>query len=85
MLTLRVLRRPCGRASKVPGDINARNTTSKYIVNNMELEDLDNINKSDFLPLLPHNIKEELLDAGAETANLVCDSVERQVKNFNSF
>lgn len=50
----------------------------------MELEDLDNINKSDFLPLLPLNIKEELLDAGAETANLVCDSVERQVMNSYS-
>lgn len=48
----------------------------------MELEDLDNINKSDFLPLLPHNIKEELLDAGTETVNLVCDSVERQVKSL---
>lgn len=28
----------------------------------MELEDLDNINKNDFLPLLPLNIKQELLD-----------------------
>lgn len=46
---------------------------------NMELEDLDNINKSDFLPLLPLNIKEELLDAGGEPGNLVCDSAERQV------
>lgn len=52
----------------------------------MELEDLDNINNSDFLPLLPPNtIKEELLDAGAETANLVCDSVERQVRHFMTF
>lgn len=30
----------------------------------MELEDLDNINKNDFLPLLPLNIKQELLDNG---------------------
>lgn len=29
----------------------------------MELEDLDNINKNDFLPLLPLNIKQELLDS----------------------
>lgn len=43
---------------------------------------MDNLNNSDFLPLLPPNtIKEELLDAGGETANLVCDSVERQVRH----
>lgn len=48
----------------------------------MDLEDLDNLNNSDFLPLLPPNtIKEELLDAGGETASLVCDSVERQVRH----
>lgn len=46
----------------------------------MELEDLDNINKSDFLPLMHQNIKQELLE-NAETANL-CDSVEKQVSDF---
>ena len=44
----------------------------------MELEDLDSINKNDFLPLLPLNIKQELLDNGGESGNL-CDSVEKQV------
>lgn len=43
------------------------------------LEALDNLNKNDFLPLLPINIKEELFDGGGESATLVCDSVERQV------
>lgn len=47
----------------------------------MDLEDLDNLNKNDFLPLLPSNIKEELLDAGSEPANTVCDSVDRQVSH----
>lgn len=46
----------------------------------MELEDLDSINKNDFLPLLPLNIKQELLDNGGEAGNL-CDSVEKQVSN----
>lgn len=45
----------------------------------MELEDLDSINKNDFLPLLSLNVKQELLDdGGGETGNL-CDSVEKQV------
>lgn len=34
----------------------------------MELEDLDNINKNDFLPLLPLNIKQELLDHNVGSA-----------------
>lgn len=55
----------------------------------MELEDLENINKNDFLPLLPLNIKQELMDGGGgnvETGN-ICDSVEKKVsflKNINS-
>lgn len=47
----------------------------------MELEDLDSINKNDFLPLLPLNIKQELMDGGGgnvETGN-ICDSVEKKV------
>ncbi|XP_059612511.1 E3 ubiquitin-protein ligase TRIM33 isoform X2 [Phlebotomus argentipes] len=48
----------------------------------MELEELENINKNDFLPLLPHNIKQELFDSN-ETGNL-CDSVEKQVDTIPS-
>lgn len=47
----------------------------------MELEDLESINKNDFLPLLPLNIKQELMDGGGanvETGN-ICDSVEKKV------
>lgn len=35
----------------------------------MELEDLDNINKNDFLPLLPLNIKQELLENNGSAAS----------------
>lgn len=45
----------------------------------MELEDLDSINKNDFLPLLPLNIKQELLDNNGGEAGNLCDSVEKQV------
>lgn len=46
----------------------------------MELEDLDNISKNDFLPLLSLNVKQELLDdGGGEAGNNLCDSVEKQV------
>lgn len=45
----------------------------------MELNDLDNLNKSDFLPLLPQNIKQEeqLFEASQneEETNIQCDSV----------
>lgn len=46
---------------------------------NMELDELENMAKSDFLPLLPL-IKQEHLD-NAETATTAnpCDSVEKQV------
>lgn len=50
----------------------------------MELEDLESINKNDFLPLLPLNIKQELMDGGGgnvETGN-ICDSVEKKVSFF---
>lgn len=48
----------------------------------MELEDLDNINKNDFLPLLPSNIKQELLDNGVGEAANLCDSVEKQASKL---
>ena len=44
------------------------------------MDDLDNLSKSDFLPLIPQNIKQELFDTSAE-GNL-CDSVEKQA-SFN--
>lgn len=46
----------------------------------MEAEELvDQIN--DFLPLLPENIKQELLDSN-EKGNNLCDSAETKVKFF---
>ena len=44
--------------------------------NPMELEDLQDINKEDFLPSLP-KIKQENIDN--ETTGNPCDSVEKQV------
>lgn len=41
------------------------------------LEDLET-RINDFLPLLPLNIKQELLDSNETTGN-ICDSVEKQV------
>lgn len=40
---------------------------------NMELDDLDSLNKNDFLPLLSQNIKQELFDP------TLCDSPDKQV------
>lgn len=42
----------------------------------MELDDLDNLNKNDFLPLLSQNIKQELFDPGQEET--LCDSPDKQ-------
>lgn len=41
----------------------------------MELDDLDNLNKNDFLPLLSQNIKQELFDPGQEET--LCDSPDK--------
>lgn len=54
----------------------------------MELDDLDNITKNDFLPLMP-NIKQELLEAneppctGTSTGN-PCDSAEKRIENTST-
>lgn len=46
----------------------------------MELDDLDNLNKNEFLPLLSQNIKQELFDTpGAEEGDNTCDSPDKQV------
>ena len=37
----------------------------------MELGDLDNLNKNDFLPLLSQNIKQELFDPGQDES--ICE------------
>lgn len=44
----------------------------------MELsEDLNSLNKNDFLPLLSQNIKQELFDPATEGS--LCDSPDKQV------
>lgn len=45
----------------------------------MELDELDNLNKSDFLPLLPQTIKQELFETSNNNEGNLCDSVEKQV------
>lgn len=43
----------------------------------MELDDLDSLNKNDFLPLLSQNIKQELFDTNNEEN--ICDSPDKPV------
>lgn len=49
----------------------------------MELEELDNINKNDFLPLLTQNIKQELFDPVNEEG--ICDSPDKQQQQVNQW
>lgn len=41
------------------------------------IDDLDSLNKNDFLPLLSQNIKQELFDTNNEEN--ICDSPDKQV------
>lgn len=45
----------------------------------MELDDLDNLSKNDFLPLLSQSIKQELFDPPPGQDENICDSPDKQV------